>query len=381
MTSSRILVLALSSCIVCFARTTVHADSPSLPLPVRVEKLDSVKVGEVREFWVSLPDRYLETTERFPVVYMMDGDFNFNSGGIGALRHAAQMGEMPEFILVGIRNTSRSKDIFPEVVTYPDGTKDGGRANQYLDFIHDELVPYVEKTYRTERLRVLFGTSNTAFTVVHALFRSPDTAHAYVAASPTLAVPSFEAARDKLVKEFKGGDRRLLLVMGENDLPTVLSLSSALKERVSVSAPAGLSCRLAVIPNAGHVPPNSLLEGLRAFFDGWKLNQPLTEESFDEIRAQVERRLAKFHVTGRLPEESLKELGETLLGEKKHGKAVEVIRYWVESYPLSPVAQVSLGDAYSRSGRPQEARECYRRALALAPGQAEAAKKLQELGK
>ncbi|MCK7479501.1 MAG: alpha/beta hydrolase-fold protein [Candidatus Moduliflexus flocculans] len=77
---------------------------------------------------------------------------------------------MPEFIVVGVINTDRSKDIFPEVVTYRDGTKDGGRADAFLDFVGEELVPQVEKTYRTEPLRVLYGTSNTGFTAVYALF-------------------------------------------------------------------------------------------------------------------------------------------------------------------------------------------------------------------
>jgi tetratricopeptide (TPR) repeat protein len=76
---------------------------------------------------------------------MMDGDFNFNSGIIGGIRYAALLGEMPEFIIVGIKNTDRSKDIFPEEVTYRDGSKDGGRADRYLDFIREDLLD--EKKY------------------------------------------------------------------------------------------------------------------------------------------------------------------------------------------------------------------------------------------
>ena len=58
--------------------------------------------------------------------------------------------------------------------------------------------------------------------------------------------------------------------MGENDFPTVISLNGALKEVIATSAPAGLTCRLAVVRGAGHVPVNSLVEGLRDLFDGWK---------------------------------------------------------------------------------------------------------------
>jgi len=247
--------------------------------PIRVEKIASAKVGETREFWISLPDRYSESSEKYPVLYMMDGDFNFSSGVIGAVRHAALLGEMPEFIIVGIKNTDRSKDIFPEEINYPDGSKDGGRADRYIDFISDELIPYIDKTCRTEDFRVLYGTSNTGFTAVYALFRNPDLAHAYIAASATLAVPSFMAKRDEWIRGFKGGKRRLVVVMGENDLPTVLSHNGALKEAFDAFAPSDLTCRFLAIGNAGHVPADSLQQGLNALFEGWKIEQTLKKSN------------------------------------------------------------------------------------------------------
>jgi len=260
--------------------TPVLAQAVSQPVPqVRIERIASAHLGETREAWVSLPDRYDETRAKYPVLYLLDGETNFNSGVIGGVRHAALLGEMPEFIVVGVVNTDRSKDIFPEVVVYGDGTNDGGRADQFLDFIGGELIPWIEKTYRTEPSRVLYGTSNTGFTAVYALFRKPQMAGVYVAASATLSVPIFRANRDAWVRGFKGGDKRLILIMGENDLPTVLSLNGALKEQCDLLAPAGLSCRLAVVRGGDHVPADSLVEGLRRAFEGWKTATPLKEET------------------------------------------------------------------------------------------------------
>lgn len=367
-----ILVAALA-----LGRSSIGAQTPSLPIPVRVDTLVSAKVGEPREFWVSLPDRYNDSAEKYPVLYMMDGDFNFNSGVIGGVRQAALSGEIPEFIIVGIKNTNRSKDIFPEEVTYPDGSKDGGRANQYLDFVRDELIPRVAKTYRTTDYRILYGTSNTGFTAVHALFRNPDLANAYIAASATLSVPSLRTGRDNLVATFKGGRRELVLVMGEYDFPTVVSLNGGLKETIGMKAPAGLTCRLRVIENGEHVPPDALVEGLRVLYQGWKVTRPLTESSFAEIRAQVDRRLEKFGVAGKIDEDALRSLGNSLLGEKKFAKALEVLEYRVASYPQSADAQVGLGDAYRQSGSLEKARECYQRALVIAPGHAAATARLK----
>ncbi len=255
--------------------TGVAAQQPPMPIPVLSEKLESVKVGETRPFWVSLPDAYSATGEPYPVLYMMDGELNFNSGTIGGLRYAASLGEIPEFIIVGIQNTDRSQDIFPEEVTYADGSKAGGRADRYLDFVQSELIPYIDRTFRTQPYRVLYGTSNTGFTAVHALFHRPELASAFVAASATLSVPGFLAERDERIRTFAGGKRRLILVMGEQDLPTVLVQNSALKESVEALAPAGLICRLTVIERAEHVPGAALLTGVRRLFEGWSPGRPL----------------------------------------------------------------------------------------------------------
>jgi hypothetical protein len=374
----RIFIFALG--VVVFNSPAAYAAGPILPLPVRIEKIDSIKINESREFWVSLPDLYNESEEKYPVLYMMDGDFNFNSGVIGGLRHAAQMGEIPEFIIVGIKNTDRSKDIFPEEVTYRDGSKNGGRADQYLDFILAELIPHITKNYRCNNFRVLYGTSNSGFTAVYALFRNPELADLYIAASATLRLPFFLAKRDRLISDFKGGKRQLVLVMGEHDFPTILSQNGELKEACAVIAPEGLTCRFTVIENAGHVPANALLEGMRSRFEGWKISRPLAENTFAEIRAQVDKRFETYGISGLLPDDELASLGASLLREKKYGKALDVAQYRVACYPVSADARVSLGDAYRESGKPDKARECFKQALALAPGHTAALSKLKELG-
>jgi uncharacterized protein len=362
------------------ASLAAQAQAAGVPIQsIRVEKIASAKIGETREFWVSLPDGYAESIEKYPVLYMMDADFNFSSGIIGGIRFAALLGQMPEFIVVGIKNTDRSKDIFPEEITYGDGSKGGGRANQYLDFIREELIPHIEKTYRTENFRVLYGTSNTGFTAVYALFRNPDMANATIAASATLSIPLFRAKRDEWIRNFKGGKRRLVAVMGENDLPTVLSQNGALKEAIDTLAPPDLTGRFLVIENGGHVPADSLRQGLSALFEGWAIGSSLKESNFDEIRKQADQRAEKFGVPGKLPEDDLAILGRSLLGEKKYAKALEVLQYRADLYPRSADARVALGDAYRQSGQTAKARECYTQALVLVPGHREAAAKLKEL--
>jgi tetratricopeptide (TPR) repeat protein len=94
----------------------------------------------------------------------------------------------------------------------------------------------------------------------------------------------------------------------------------------------------------------------------------------------VDKRLENYGISGMLPEDELGRLGASLLGEKKYAKALDVAQYRVACYPGSADARVSLGDAFRESGKPDKARECFKQALALAPGHGIAAAKLEELG-
>ena len=182
-----------------------------------------------------------------------------------------------------------------------------------------------------------------------------------------------------MIRDFNGGRRQLILVMGEYDLPTVLSGNGELKEKIELTAPEGLVCRFEVIRSEGHVPGNALSAGLRCVFDGWKIAKPLNERTFSEIRAHVDKRRERYGVLSTLPESDLGDLGTRLLGEKKTAKAMEVLQYQVDSYPNSASARVNLGDAHRQNGNLTKAREYYEHALALEPGHAVATAKLKEL--
>ena len=116
----------------------------------------SQKLPSTRGVWVYLPPTYLENTEaRFGVVYMQDGQNLFDAatafGGNEwkvdeTLDAAAEDGSIREVVVVGIENTGgRIDELTPTV----DATYGGGKANQYLSMIIDELKPKIDAELRT----------------------------------------------------------------------------------------------------------------------------------------------------------------------------------------------------------------------------------------
>jgi predicted alpha/beta superfamily hydrolase len=116
----------------------------------------SQKLPSTRGVWVYLPPTYLENTEaRFGVVYMQDGQNLFDAatafGGNEwkvdeTLDAAAEDGSIREVVVVGIENTGgRIDELTPTV----DATYGGGKADQYLSMIVDELKPKIDAELRT----------------------------------------------------------------------------------------------------------------------------------------------------------------------------------------------------------------------------------------
>jgi len=86
----------------------------------------------------------------------------------------------PELIIVAIENTNRNRDMMPVVATEYPGPP---RAKAFLGFLEKELIPEIEKAYRTTQPRILMGRSLSGLFTVYALLTRPTAFNAYVGCS------------------------------------------------------------------------------------------------------------------------------------------------------------------------------------------------------
>ena len=144
--------------------------------------LTSKVLGEERTLLVSFPDSYARTANRYPVLYLTDGETQFGHTSATA-SFLARNGFMPEVIVVGIVNTDRTRDLAPS--RDPQFPTSGG-ADRFLDFLEKELVPHVESVYRTAPYRIFAGHSAGGNFALHAMRVRPDLFQAVIAVSPWL---------------------------------------------------------------------------------------------------------------------------------------------------------------------------------------------------
>ncbi|RYY57164.1 MAG: alpha/beta hydrolase [Chitinophagaceae bacterium] len=156
-----------------------------------VHQIRSRKLNQDRQVYIHVPKTdTTDTTHTFPILYLLDGENHFHivSAYVEYLRHWKVI---PPMIVVGIVSVNRVKDLTPvnSLINFdgkPDSSyKTSGGNELFLDFIQQELMPYIEATYKTSPFRIFAGHSFGGLTVINCMLTRPDMFGAYVAISPS----------------------------------------------------------------------------------------------------------------------------------------------------------------------------------------------------
>ena len=133
--------------------------------------------GKERSIWVYLPKNF-NKEENYPLLYLHDGQ-NLFSG----LRGSPQKWQIAEtldslnsnFIIVAIAHGEEKR--IAELSPYPNSNYGGGAGDQYLQFIAQQLHPFIKEHYPVygERAHTFIGGSSLgALISVHALLKHQD---------------------------------------------------------------------------------------------------------------------------------------------------------------------------------------------------------------
>jgi predicted alpha/beta superfamily hydrolase len=228
MANSRWYALLVATILASVGLTLLARDIFSKEAPVAgatASRLHSVLLDEDREYYVYLPEGYeAQGTRRYPVLYVLDG--NSQSGHTAeSAALLARIGDIPPMIVVGVPSVdgeTRNRDYTPPDMRLdtdaPGGPK--GQADRFLLHLRRELIPRIERDYRTARPRMLAGWSRGALFVVYSGIRDPDLFDARFAHSPALWRED-----DRIIAQYRGAlaaqapDSFLYLSLGEAENP------------------------------------------------------------------------------------------------------------------------------------------------------------------
>lgn len=183
--------------------------------------INSSIMGEERGLQIYLPESYGQGQKKYPVLYILDGQYLFFNGVSAVQTLAGKFDMMPEMIVVGITNNS------PQRYSHLTGTK-------FMDFLEKEVLTYIDATYRTTDERVIFGWQHAGTLIVETLIRKPHLFDANIIADPFPLDGKGEQSRigrleKKITDEFDGhlffgvGGKGGMVVDGTNKLASILT--------------------------------------------------------------------------------------------------------------------------------------------------------------
>jgi predicted alpha/beta superfamily hydrolase len=338
-------------------------------------KIHSKILAEDRPIRVHLPPGYSNSQERYPVLYVLDGEALFlpMSGQTEWLQYVYRL---PKMIVIGIPNTNRIKDFTsPWTSSKPPGESQwlasrAGGADNFLKFVRTELIPEVEKKHRTAPFRILVGHSLGGLFALHAFSRAPELFQATIAVSPAASWNDDEVM-SRLKAGFSGSTwprGALFLAAATNEGGDTLSACNRLSDLLTGRAPSSLRWEMRILPGEDHgtVALPAVHAGFQFIFSRWRMPGVVGEEGIDAVE-QFHAELSKeYGFTVLAPEWEVSRLGYQALRSGEKTKAIDIFRRATRFYPRSPNAYDSLGEALEADGQLAPAREMYEKAVALA---------------
>lgn len=195
----------------------------------RVEnvKIESAILQQERTILVYTPADYdWRKHEFFNVIYVFDSQnrefFDYTTSIISFLTD-----NIKSYIVVGITSPynetldyARNNDLLPELTTKASKKRYGnysGNASNFLTYVADEVVPYINQNYRTLDNNIAIGHSLSASFVIYAMLHQPNLFKNNIAVSPNLAYNDEALAKALIELDYNQFDNNNYLYISHAD--------------------------------------------------------------------------------------------------------------------------------------------------------------------
>ena len=364
-----------------------------------IDSLQSRILNEQRKVWIYVPDSWKPgSTQRYPVVYLLDGDGHFFSV-VGMIQQLSQVNGntiCPEMIVVGIPNTDRTRDLTPSHVDadppFMDSafSKTSGGGEKFAAFIRSELIPHIDSLYPTQPYKMLIGHSFGGLTVMNIVMNHTSMFNSYISIDPSMwwdKMNFLKATKKQLAeKKFTGTSLYLGIAntmeegMNFNTIQKDTSSSSKhirsiieLDKEIKSRKQNGLKYASKYYGNDDHssVPLIATYDAMRFIFEKYRFK--LSYKDYTDSTSDLAGKFAShYQEVSQLfgykvlpPENMINGMGYEFLQQKQFAKAGRFFKMNVENYPDSYNVYDSYADYFAANGDKAKAIEYLKKALAI----------------
>jgi predicted alpha/beta superfamily hydrolase/TolA-binding protein len=332
----------------------------------RYKIIHSNILDEDRLLLIHLPRDYNETRLSYPVMYLLYGQDinNYFAEAVIITEKLGSTGEIPPVVIVGVANTNRYRDNLPEKI---EGRSESGGADHFLRFFEEELIPYVEKNYRTKNFRILAGPQAGAVFGLYALLTKPALFNAILSENPFMNTENsafLYPRAEAFFKETKSLKNFLYIKCEKDERPRDLEYIENFAQVLDSHTPEGFRFQVKIREPSGYfIAPLPFREGLRTLFAGHKLPENFHTNTVKDIIDYYERLSEEYGFTVDPPSLMMTFEGDKLSEQRKTNEAIALFEYQLSLYPKSLNALWRLGEIYRGMGEFERAREYYRKFL------------------
>ena len=326
-------------------------------------KSDSITIGathtisskilnEDREIIISLPEGYTKSNATYPVLYLTDGFQNIEHVR-GSVEILTRTGNIAPVIIVGIKSINRLRDF---TYTSNENQLKSGGGKDFLAFIETELIPYIDKTYRTNTFRILEGHSLGGLFTASTLIEKPDIFQAYIVISPSFWWNDQELTK-KAGAYFSANlklEKLLFFGVGKDESTEDFGMRKDLTNFITVlntNKPPKLDIEHREFDNEGHMSSPLLTNyyGLKFIFSDLKYSDAFKSNYSDvEFLKKEKDIINKYGESAKRTGESYYELGAAIYQENLPG-AITVFKRSVEVYPYDINLITTLARLYEKN--------------------------------
>lgn len=315
---------------------------------------------------MQLPRDYGVAKQRYPVVVLLDGqvhaffDMTVAAADYDLTSELHPVG-MPRQIVVAVEHVNRAEDL-------------GSNADAFLQFLTTELLPRIDREYRTLAFRTLIGHSRGGGFALRAMCREAVAFPAIIAISPSL--PDLLQADVLRCMAGDGNSRtqRHLVVSAGTLEPRALAGTEQLLRSVREQPP--LNWRVHQVNASGFehtgTPLVAIPLGLRFVFgdSAWSLPQPYRDslslrlsDPEHTLAAALAEQSVRLGFTIPVSARQLTTVVQTWLARRDALRSVSSAQELLARYPAEILSHTLMADAYDLAGDRKRANGAIQSAL------------------
>lgn len=321
--------------------------------------LYSAHLDEYRGIKVSLPSDYDQHNKSYPVLYVLDGEwvFDYAIGCVDFLSNEI-LGQIPKMIVVGIPNTDRKRDLYVNL-------ESDGSYHRFLNFMEEELMPFVNKKFRTNGFDLIYGWSSGSGICTQLLASRPRLFDAYIESGSGIGRKTEAFLYKELAKQKY--DNSYLYVSTEGKSPIRVEGVRRYSMVVDSLKPEGLHYKFEVLENLAHldVLSQGLYAGLKYIFSSFQVPEDIILEGTQAIKAYFAQLNQAYAFELEIPVGIFTESASVLEQHQQLEEAIKLLHLGLETYPESPSLAGSLGELYEQKEMYPEAMDFYQKAMDL----------------